>query len=400
MVNQWKQSIEVELNGNILPFWRQRTIDNARGGFLGRIAHDGTADPEADKGLILNARILWTFARAYRFYGNEADLDLARRAFDYIDRYFVDREFGGVYWSVTAEGKPADTTKRFYAQAFAIYALAEFFHAAASPAALTLALSLVDVIEQHAHDGANGGYIEACACDWSEAADQRLSATDMDERKSMNTHLHLLEAYTGLLAVYDEERLRRRLRELIEIFLDHIIDSESYHLLLFFDDQWTPRSRKISFGHDIEGSWLLSEAAQILGDESLLAQVRPIAFKMAAAVLAQGIDREGGLMYEAENGAIADSDRHWWPQAEAVVGFLNAYQMSREERFLRAAQRSWSFIVARLVDHKNGEWFWLIRQNGTTDPERDKAGPWKCPYHNARVCFEVMERLDALFPKP
>jgi mannobiose 2-epimerase len=221
----------------------------------------------------------------------------------------------------------------------------------------------------------------------------------MDERKSMNTHLHLLEAYAALLAVYDDERLRRRLRELIEIFLGRILDARSHHFLLFFDDLWAPRSRKISFGHDIEGSWLLCEAAQVLGDQPLLEQVRAAALHMAGATLAQGIDREGGLMYEAERGAIVDSDRHWWPQAEAVVGFLNAYQLSGEELYLRASRRSWAFIESHIVDRERGEWFWLVRQDGSTDPERDKAGPWKCPYHNARACLEALHRLGTLFPE-
>ena len=391
-----RSRVESELRSNILPFWRTRAVDTGRGGFLGRIAHDGTPDPSAAKGVILNARILWAFARSYRYYGGQQDLDLAHRAFHYIGRHFVDREYGGVYWSVDANGAPADTTKRFYAQAFAVYALAEFWHAAKEQTALALAFQLVDCIEAHAHDSDHRGYIEACARDWSAAADQRLSEVDMDEKKSMNTHLHLLEAYAALLRVHEDARLRVRLRELIEIFLDRIVDAGTNHFLLFFDERWTPRSRKVSFGHDIEGSWLLVEAAETLGDEALLARVKSVALRMAAAVLDEGIDREGGLMYEAEDGAIVDSDRHWWPQAEAVVGFLNAYELCREQRFLDAAERSWRFIEERIVDRVHGEWFWLVTQGGHTDAKRDKAGPWKCPYHNARACFEVMERLDRL----
>jgi len=388
--------IERELRTNILPFWSRRMLDEPGGGFLGRIAHDGAADPAANKGLILNARILWTFARVHRFDGSQESRALAQRACDSLIAQFIDREFGGVFWSVHPNGTPADTTKRFYGLAFAVYALAEYHDSCGDAAALRHALSLVDCIEAHAHDDLNSGYIEACARDWSHADDQRLSAVDMDEKKSMNTHLHLLEAYAGLLRVHEDARVRLRLRELIELFLDRILDPRTHHFHLFFDEQWNPRSRKVSFGHDIEGSWLLVEAAEILGDQALLSRVRSAALRMSAAVLGQGIDAQGGLMYEAENGAIVDSDRHWWPQAEAVVGFLNAFELSREERYFHAAERSWQFIEDHIVDRANGEWFWLVTADGQTDPARDKAGFWKCPYHNTRTCIEAIQRLDHL----
>ena len=391
-----RQQVESELLSDILPFWLKYTIDEEHGGFRGQIANDLTIDPKADKGIILNARILWTFSRAYRAYRDPVYLATAERAYEYLTRFFWDQEFGGVYWMLDVEGRPHDTKKRIYAQAFTVYSLAEYFHATGDADALAKAMRMVEKIESSGHDAAHGGYFETYERDWTLAQDQRLSEVDMDEKKSMNTHLHLLEAYATLLGVQEDATVRLRLRELIEIFVDHIIDPVTHHFILFFDEKWQPRSNKISFGHDIEGSWLLVEAAEILGDAALLKQVSETAITMAEAALEQGIDADGGLLYEADPVGIIDTDKHWWPQAEAVVGFLNAYQLSGEERFLDASERSWAFIEKYIVDHRDGEWFWLVSKDGVPDNRQDKVGPWKCPYHNSRLCFEVMDRLDSV----
>jgi cellobiose epimerase len=400
-VSDLREDVETELLSGILPFWLNRTVDEEHGGFRGQIANDLTAAPHADKGLILNARILWTFSNAFAVYKDPAYLAAARRAYEYLSRHFWDNEFGGVYWMVDFQGNPADTKKRIYGQAFTVYALAEYAHATAEPKPIERAMRLVAQIELAGHDDAHGGYFETYERDWTLATDQRLSDVDMDEKKSMNTHLHLLEAYATLLRYHEDVTVRLRLRELIEIFLRHIIDAETQHFILFFDEVWRPRSNKISFGHDIEGSWLLCEAAQVLGDADILARVRSTAVKMAQAVYEQALDADGGLLYEAEKNAhgpaeIVDTNKHWWPQAEAVVGFLNAYQLSGAQHFLYAAGRSWAFIEKHIIDHDRGEWFWLVSRSGVPDAEQDKVGPWKCPYHNSRTCFEVMERLDRL----
>jgi mannobiose 2-epimerase len=391
-----RQRVEEELLSDILPFWLKYSIDDKHGGFHGQISNDLVIDPHAHKGLILNARILWTFSGAFRFYRDPVYLSTARRAYEYLSHFFWDHEFGGVYWMLDYRGHPIDAKKRVYGQAFAVYALAEYRGASGNAEALNHALRLVSQIESASHDDANGGYFEAYNRDWTPAEDQRLSDVDMDEKKSMNTHLHLLEAYATLLRRHEDALVRKRLRELVEIFLDHILNPDTHHFILFFDDQWSPRSDKVSFGHDIEGSWLLCEAAETLGDRPLIDRVRKAAIAIVQAVLEQGIDIDGGLIYESGPSGIIDSDKHWWPQAEAVVGFLNAYQISGQPHFLHAAERSWAFIERYIVDHRQGEWFWLVTRSGEPSSTHDKIGPWKCPYHNSRTCFEVMQRLDAL----
>ena len=394
-----RERVERELRGDILPFWLNYAVDQEYGGFRGQIANDLTIDPLAHKGLIMNARILWTFAKAYKVYGDAVYLQTARRASDYLRRYFWDAQFGGVYWMVDHQGNPVETKKRIYGQAFTVYALAEYAAASAEKEPLEKAIALYRKIEAASHDAKNGGYFETYERDWQLAAEQRLSEVDMNEKKSMNTHLHLLEAYANLLRLWNDHGLRQRLRDLLRIFLDHIIDPATHHFRMFFDETWHDRSDRFSYGHDIEGSWLICEAAEVLGDTPILEEARKAAVSMAQAVYEQAVDSDGGLFYEGTRTELLDSDKHWWPQAEAVVGFLNAYELSGREYFLKASHNSWEFIDKYIVDHQRGEWYWKVSRDGTPSSDKYKVDPWKCPYHNSRTCFEVMERLDKLARK-
>lgn len=397
----WRRELERELKDNILGFWMRYSLDVENGGFIGEMSRDLQVVPNADKGLVLNARMLWTFACAYRIYGELAYLAMAERAYDTLHEVFRDEEHDGLYWTVDAYGRPVKTKKQVYGQAFVIYALAEYVRAKGqrSEAALSWAKKLYRLLEKHAYDPVHLGYVEALARDWQETDDLSLGADDLNERKSMNTHLHVMEAYTNLYRVWKSEGLRARLTELIDVHLNRILNPATYHFQLFFDDAWQVRSKEISYGHDIEGSWLLCEATDVLDDPERQARVRRVAAAMADAVLSEGVDGDGGVLHERDDNGRLDDAKEWWPQAEAMVGFLNAYQLTGDGKFRDAAQASWSFIQRFVVDHDYGEWHFRVNRSGEPIPGYLKISPWKCPYHNSRACFEMIERLAQLTAK-
>lgn len=388
---QLKQALSDELQ-SILQFWMTETIDETNGGFTGKIDTDGNVDQFAHKGAVLNARILWTFSAAYNATRNKAYLDFADRAFDYIRNKFTDEIFGGIYWSLTFDGHPSETKKQVYAQAFAIYACSEYFKATGNTLAKSLAIDLFELIERHSYDAVNGGYFEAFTKEWKEIGDQRLSEKDANEKKTMNTHLHVLEAYSTLYSIWPDSYLQEKINHLLDIFYDKIIDQTNWHLHLFFDEQWNVKGDHISYGHDIEASWLLQEAAEAIHDNYQMERFKDAAIKMADATF-EGLDKDGGLWYEcmpSEKALI--KEKHWWPQAEAIVGFVNAWQLSNDEKYLQAAINNWQFVQQHILDKQKGEWFWGINEDYSIMRE-DKAGLWKCPYHNSRACLEVIKRL-------
>jgi cellobiose epimerase len=385
-------SARAEVTGNILPFWINRMTDEKNGGFYGRINGQGRLVENEDKGGILNARILWSFSAACNHLGNKEYLVMAGRARDYALAHFFDPVYGGTFWTVDFKGKASDTKKQIYSQAFFIYALVEYYIASGDKVCLEKAIDLFHVIEEKSFDTQKNGYLEAFSRDWNLLEDLRLSARDDNEKKTTNTHLHILEAYTSLYKVWKDDGLARKLRNLITIFLDKIIDGGSHHLKLFFDEDWNNKSALISYGHDIEASWLIYEAAAVLNDKELLAATKKECIKLAQASL-EGIQPDGSLIYEKDGSkGHVDGDRHWWPQAEAVVGLLNLYEMTGEEKYADQAAHCWEYIAKYIVDRQNGEWFWSIKADGTVNTVDDKAGFWKCPYHNTRACLEIMQR--------
>ena len=345
------------LENNILRFWQERMVDTVNGGFY--------------EGAVLNARILWTFSAAYRLLKKPAYLEMATRAKRAIIDTFYDPEYGGVYWSVNYLGRPLDTKKQIYALGFAIYGqiyalgfaiygLSEYVRATGDQEALDYAIRLYESIERYSFDPVKNGYCEALTREWGEIADMRLSEKDENERKTMNTHLHILEPYANLYRVWKDDRLAKSLRNLIELFLGKILNPATGHLELFFDDDWNSKYRIVSYGHDIEASWLIHEAALVLGDKELLDKVEP-QVEFIAAAADEGLNKEGGMIYETFlDKNHTDTDCHWWVQAETVVGHVNLYQYFDDEVSLQKAFR---------------------------------CGFWKCPYHNGRMCMEVLERF-------
>lgn len=386
-----KDEFVAELQQNILPFWINCAIDREHGGFVGRISGDGVIHPEAPKGAVLNARILWTFSAAYRLFHKPEYLETATRAKEYVLTRFWDYSYGGVYWQLAADGTPMDTKKQIYAQGFAIYGLSEYARATGDAEALEKAVELYRLIEKYSLDKVLNGYLEAFTHDWKEIADMRLSDKDANEKKTMNTHLHILEPYTNLYRVWPTRELKRSICNLIELFLDKIFASTG-HLQLFFDQEWNSKQQVVSYGHDIEASWLLYEAAVITGDSDLTDRVLN-AIPSIVKAASEGVQPDGSLIYEKDTatGHLV-SDRHWWVQAEAVVGFWYAYKLFGRDEYRILAENCWNYITHHLVDSVHGEWYWSIKADGKVNTLDDKAGFWKCPYHNGRMCMELIAK--------
>lgn len=383
------RNMEGELE-SILDFWMKNTVDNEYGGFYGLITNDMAITKDAPKGGILNSRILWTFSAAYKLTHKGEYLKMAEHAYDFMLNHFIDREYGGVYWMVDYKGNVTSDRKQIYNIAFAIYALSEYSAASGKEEPLQLALKLFELIEKHAVDPVYGGYIEALTRKWEPIEDLRLSDKDMNEKKSMNTHLHVLEAYTNLVRVSHSPRAEKSLKELIDITAEKIIDPSTHHFKLFFDDEWHNRADIDSYGHDIEGSWLLYEAATVAGYR--VEEMAKIADEMAQATLKEAFDSQnGGIYYEKKDGHL-DTGKQWWPEAEAVVGFTNAYELTGKEEYLNAAEATWRFIDRYVVDHQYGEWYAEVSADGKPDLDQPKVEPWKCPYHNGRSCIELIQR--------
>ncbi len=391
------EKLKIELSNelsSILDFWQENTWDCENDGFIGAIDGYNRKDPKANKGIILNTRILWTFSAACNVLEGEKYAKTAHRAFEYISSYFLDQKNGGVYWELDYQGNPVNTKKQVYAQAFAIYALSEYFRFSKNEQAKKMAIELFQLLEEHCFDQVDSGYLEAYDEEWNLLEDLRLSDKDANEKKTMNTHLHVLEAYTNLLKIWHEDKLRSQLNNLIHIHLDKMLDKSSFHLNLFFDEKWALKSSEYSYGHDIEAAWLLCEAAEAVCDLKLLKKVRALAVEISEVTLKEGIDIDGGLMQEGRSGKTIDTDKHWWPQAEAIVGFANAYQISADKKYLNAVEDVWEFTKRRIIDPMDGEWWWRVNRGGAPYREEEKAGFWKCPYHNGRACIEIINRFS------
>jgi mannobiose 2-epimerase len=399
-----RRAAHAELTGDILPYWVRYGFEPDSGRMTGMITCRGERVDDVPRHVVICARTLWTFAAALRQLGPEGSWrragELARAQ---LLGPFWDRRHGGVFWSIDAAGQVNATRKQGYAQAFAIYGLAEWHAASGDPEALARAQELFTLLERHTHDAEHGGYLEARSAEWAPLADLRLSEVELNVPKTMNTLLHLLEAYTSLLRVWPDGGVRRRLAELVGLFLDHVYSADpAPHCQLFFERDWRAVEPAVaSFGHDIEASWLLCEAAAALGEDAPAARVQAVARALAGTVLDVAVDADGGIFYEARAGRLTNTDKHWWPQAEAVVGFLNAGALTGDRRYETAALRCWQFIEDRIIDRELGEWRPGVdragRPKGAYPEFRDgyKIGPWKCPYHNGRACLEVLRRIPA-----
>ena len=391
-LEQYKIELREEL-ASILNYWMSHARDTINGGFYGKIDNDNNIHTNAPKGSVLNSRILWTFSAAYNLTNELQYLKIAGRAYNYIINHFVDKEYGGVYWTVNYKGEPLDTKKQIYALSFLLYACSEYFKCNKSEEVKQQAIDLYNLIEKYSFDKERTGYLEAFSREWQEIKDLRLSVKDANEKKTMNTHLHVLEAYAGLYRIWPAAALKNSIALLIKNFTGHIINKKTGHLHLFFDEEWNKKADVISYGHDIEAAWLLLEAAELINDKTVIEEIKTTAVKMADAA-AEGLDEDGGLWYEKEHGQLV-VQKHSWPQAEAMIGFYTAWQISKDEKYLSQSKKSWAFVQKNILDKNNGEWFWGVTKDNKPMQGEDKAGLWKCPYHNSRACIEITRRINA-----
>jgi len=393
-----KQEMREELISNILPFWMNKMKDDENGGYYGRLRGDNVLIKDADKVAVMNARALWAFSSAYIVFKDEQYLLEARRAKDYILKHFIDKEYGGVYWTLDYLGNPKNTKKQVYAIAFMISALSAYYQASKDEESLKTAKSLYYDLEKYSYDPKYKGYIEAMSRDWGHIDDMRLSPRDENEVKTMNTHIHILEAYTQLYKIWPDENLKKQLRSIIQIFFGKILNKVTMHLNLYFDEKWNAKSPSISYGHDIGASWLLQEATKAIGDQTLYNTMKFLLHSLkesASLGLEYNEDKtECSMIYERNrNQKRVDREKHWWVQADSVVGYYYYYLNSGDEESLEIAYKGWTFIKNHIIDKKNGGWHWGTLEDGNVNLKDDKAGFWKSCYHSTRMCLSIITDL-------
>lgn len=383
-----KNECKNELVKRIIPFWNSLR-DDENGGFYGFMGNDLKVDKKADKGVILNSRILWFYSSAFKVLGDQVLLDNAKHAYEFLRDHCYDKKYGGVYYMMTFDGKPSDDMKHTYNQAFAVYALSAYYIASGDKEALALAYELFNTIETKTLD--EFGYVEAFSRKWEPAKNDVLSENGIDASKTMNNVLHLIEAYTVLFEADGNEKVRKRLMFLLGLTKNKIFDSKNNKLLVFFDKEWNVLGDIHSYGHDIEATWLIDRACEVIADRELEAEWRNINLRIAENIY--NIAFVDGALNNERDGDKIDDKRVWWVQAETVVGFTNAYMQSGNKKYLKAAEETMNWIKTYQTDSReNSEWWGEVEHNGKPMKTVDMVNPWKCPYHNGRMCLEIMNR--------
>ncbi len=383
------EEIKKHLVNDIIPFWKNLK-DGEFGGFYGEMDYDLTLFRQADKGCILNSRILWFFSNAYMTIREDECLAYAKHSYEFLKNAFIDQENGGVYWTVTYEGVARDNSKHTYNQAFAIYALASYYGASGDREALQLAYALVDKVENCCKDDI--GYLEAFDRAFQPVDNEKLSENGVMASRTMNTLLHVFEAYTELYRVDKNPKIAELMRWMLDIFAEKVYNPKQRRLEVFFDFHMNSLIDLNSYGHDIEASWLIDRGVEVLGDPKYYEKITPITMDLASHVHSAAMD-ENSLYNECEDGRV-DTKKVWWVQAEAILGFLNGYQMDPSKtEYLETVGKVWDFTRDFIIDHRKGsEWFNELYKDGTPIKTKEIVGPWKCPYHNGRMCFEVINR--------
>ena len=383
------ENVKKHLKDDLIPFW-SNLMDKEYGGFYGYMDYKLRLDKQSIKGCILNSRILWFFSNAYMILGEESLLEEAKHAFRFLKEYCWDKEYGGVYWSLTYDGRPEDTTKHTYNQAFAVYALSSYYKAAGDGEALKLAEALYQIIEQRCRD--EKGYLEAFDRQFCPTDNEKLSENGVLAERTMNTLLHVLEAYTEFYDVTQNLHVKNNLKLILDIVAEKIYNPALHRQEVFFDLEYHTLLDLHSYGHDIEAAWLIDRCVDVLDDDSYRAKITPITRVLTEEIYKTAFTGRN-LSNECEKGKV-DTDCVWWVQAEAIVGFMNGFEHdSSRNDYLEAANAIWGFIKDYMIDHRKGsEWYWLVDKDGKPYMDKPIVDQWKCPYHNGRMCMEVIRR--------
>ena len=385
------EGVKSNINNVILPFWKN-LIDKENGGYYGEVGYDLKVDKKADKGGILNSRILWTFSNAYLTLNDSSVLPYAEQAYNMLKEHFLDKEYGGVYWSLTYLGEPSDSTKHTYNQAFAIYALSSYYDVTKNEEALALAKTLYELVEEKCKD--EYGYLEAFKRDFSPEVNDKLSENGIIAEKTMNTMLHVFEAYTELYRVSGDKKVAESMKWILDIFEQKVYNPELHRLEVFFDKKMNTLIDLHSYGHDIETAWLIDRGLDVLGDADYKERIGGITKDLEQCIYKTAFNGQS-LYAECEDGKVLKSNV-WWVQCEGIIGFYNAYQKDTSKtEYKETAEKLWKFTEERLVDKRPGsEWFWEVDDDNNVNKEQPIAGAWKCPYHNSRMCYEIIRRME------
>lgn len=388
-MKELKTEIREHLQQSIIPFWKSLR-DDTYGGYYGYMGYDRKIDRQAVKGCILNSRITWFFASAYLTLGDESLLLEAKHGFEFMKEFCLDKKYGGVLWSVRYDGTPEDTTKHTYNQAFSIYALSAYYEASKDEESIKLAEELYELIEEKCTD--EGGYLEAFDQKFCPMENDKLSENGVIADRTMNTLLHVFEAYTEFYRVTGKKEVKERLEWMMDLIADKIYNPKLHRQEVFFDSAYNTLIDLHSYGHDIETAWLVDRGVEIVGNPAYEAKMTPVTKDLTRQIYETAY-KGHSLANECERGVV-DTDRVWWVQAEAIVGFLNGYQKDKTKpEYLKAARDIWQYIKTHLIDTRGGsEWYWLLDKEGRPYENKPIVEPWKCPYHNGRMCMEVIRR--------
>ncbi|MDD4112033.1 MAG: AGE family epimerase/isomerase [Herbinix sp.] len=384
------KEIKEYLINHLLPYW-MGLKDDRHGGFYGEMGYDGKVKYTSVKGCIYHSRILWFFSNACLTLKNKDYLIYADHAYDFLKNKLYDRKYGGVYWTVSYDGYPEDDDKHTYNQAFAIYGLASYYDASGNKEALALAFDLYDKIESFCKD--EEGYLEGFDRRFIPKSNDKLSENGIIADRTMNTLLHLLEAYTELYRVSHEDKVASCIRKMLDVLAAKVYNPALRRLDVFFDLNWKSIIDLHSYGHDIEASWLIDRTCEVLDEDDYTRKISVITKDLADHIHSVALDNASSVYNECENGTV-DRKKVWWVQAEAILGFVNGYQKNPSRiDYLRTAARIWDYIKQYIIDPREGsEWFNELHEDGTPINSMEIAGPWKGPYHNGRMCFELINR--------